>query len=61
MPKEEAYGCNTIGLPNGQVLVAKGYPVVLETITSMGLEPIVLDMSQIRAADGSLTCCSLFY
>jgi dimethylargininase len=61
MPKEEAYGCNTIGLPNGQVLVAEGYPIVLETITSMGLEPIVLDMSQIRAADGSLTCCSLFY
>jgi dimethylargininase len=43
------------------VLVAEGYPIVLETITSMGLEPIVLDMSQIRAADGSLTCCSLFY
>jgi dimethylargininase len=61
MPKEEAYGCNTIGLSNGQVLVAEGYPTILATIKSMGLEPVVLDMSQIRAADGSLTCCSLFY
>jgi dimethylargininase len=61
MPNEEAYGCNTIGLPNGQVLVADGYPAVLEAIKSLGLEPVVLDMSQIREADGSLTCCSLFY
>ena len=61
MPKDEAYGCNTIGLPNGQVLVAEGYPTVLATVEAMGLQPVVLDMSQIRAADGSLTCCSLFY
>ena len=61
MPNEEAYGCNTIGLPNGQVLVADGYPTVLAAVEAMGLEPVVLDMSQIRAADGSLTCCSLFY
>lgn len=61
MPKDEAYGCNTIGLPNGQVLVAAGYPTVLATVEAMGLQPVVLDMSQIRAADGSLTCCSLFY
>jgi dimethylargininase len=61
MPNEEAYGCNTIGLPNGQVLVADGYPAVLDAIKSLGLEPVVLDMSQIREADGSLTCCSLFY
>jgi dimethylargininase len=61
MPAEEVYGCNTIGLPNGQVLLAKGYPTVLKTIEEMGLEPVVLDMSQIREADGSLTCCSLFF
>lgn len=61
MPKEEAYGCNTIGLENGKILVAAGYPTVLTTVEQMGLEPIILDMSQIRAADGSLTCLSLFY
>jgi len=61
MPEEEVYGCNTIGFPNGKVLVAEGYPTVLATIEALGLEPVVLDMSEIRAADGSLTCCSIFY
>jgi dimethylargininase len=61
MPAEEVYGCNTIGLPNDKVLVAEGYPSVLQAVIDIGLEPVVLDMSQIREADGSLTCCSLFF
>ena len=61
LPSEETYGCNTIGLPGNKVLVAEGYPSVIEALTNLGLEPIVLDFSEIRAADGSLTCCSLFY
>jgi dimethylargininase len=61
MPKEETYGCNTIGLPGNKVLVAKGYSAVLEKVIELGLEPIILDVSQFRAGDGSLTCCSLFY
>lgn len=61
MPNEEAYGCNTIGLPKGKVLVAKGYPTVHSALRERGLELIELDMSEIRAADGSLTCCSIFY
>ena len=59
MPTEEVYGCNTIGLPTGRVIVAEGYPTVLATVEAMGLEPLVLDMSEIRAGDGSLTCCSI--
>ena len=61
MPAEETYGCNTIGLPGEKVLVAEGYPEVEKTLTNLGLETIKLDFSEIRAADGSLTCCSLFY
>ena len=61
VPEEEVYGCNTIGLENGKVLVAEGYPTVLKTVQELGLEPIVLDMSQIREADGSITCCTLFF
>jgi N-dimethylarginine dimethylaminohydrolase len=61
MPKQEVYGCNTIGLDNGQVLVAEGYPTVLSTLEELGLKPIIMDMSQIKAADGSLTCLSIFY
>lgn len=61
MPEEEVYGCNTIGLPGNKVLIADGYPTVQAELESRGFECIVLDMSQIRAADGSLTCCSVFY
>ncbi len=61
MPEEETYGCNTIGLPGEKVLVAEGYPTVKQTLTELGLETILLDVSEIRAADGSLTCCSLFF
>ena len=61
MPEEETYGCNTIGLPDNKVLVAKGYPTVLQTLKDLNLETIILDFSEIRAADGSLTCCSLFF
>ena len=60
IPEEEAYGCNTLGLPNGKVLVADGYPTVVAELESRGLEVVIIDMEQIRAADGSLTCLSLF-
>ena len=61
LPGEEVYGCNTIGLPNGKVLIAKGYPGVERELHARGLETVEIDMSEIRAADGSLTCCSIFY
>ena len=61
MPEEEAYGCNTIGLPGNKVLAAKGYPTVIKFLKELGLEVVEIDMSQIRAADGSLTCMSVFF
>lgn len=61
MPTEEVYGCNTIGFEDGTVLVAEGYPTVSSTLREEGLNVVELDMSEIRAADGSLTCCSIFY
>ena len=61
MPEEEVYGCNTIGLPGNKVIIADGYPEVRKTLEARGLECIIVDMGQIRAADGSLTCCSIFY
>ena len=60
IPEAEAYGCNTLGLPNGRVLVAEGYPTVVAELEARGLEVVSIDMAQIRAADGSLTCLSLF-
>ena len=61
MPAQEVYGCNTIGFEDGTVLVAKGYPTVEKTLRDRGFNVVLLEMSQIRAADGSLTCCSIFY
>ncbi len=61
MPADEVYGCNTIGLPNNKVLVAEGYPTVTSELEKRGFEVVHVDMSEIRAADGSLTCCSIFY
>lgn len=61
MPEEEVYGCNTIGLPGNKVIIPQGYPTVQKTLEEKGLDCIILDMSQIREADGSLTCCSIFY
>lgn len=61
MPEEEVYGCNTIGFEDGRVLVSEGYPTVLKTLEEKGLTPVLLDMGQIREADGSITCCSIFF
>jgi len=60
IPAKEAYGCNTLGLPTGKVLVAEGYPTVVKALEERGLEVVNIDMEQIKAADGSLTCLSLF-
>ena len=61
VPEEEVYGCNTIGLPNGKIIVAEGYPTVVAELEKRGFDIVLVDMSEIRAADGSLTCCSIFY
>ena len=61
IPEEEVYGCNTIGFEDGRVLVPEGYPTVVEILEEKGLTPVLLNMGQIREADGSITCCSLFY
>ena len=51
MPEEETYGCNTIGLPGGKVLVSEGYPTVQKTLEDFGLEVININFSEIKAAD----------
>jgi N-dimethylarginine dimethylaminohydrolase len=41
--------------------MAEGYPAVKTALRERGLDIVEVDMSEIRAADGSLTCCSIFY
>ena len=60
VPNEEAYGANV--LPFGvNVMVAEGYAGVTEILEEKGLILHQMQMSQFRAADGSLTCLSLLY
>jgi len=60
VPSEEAYGANV--LPFGKdIIVAKGYDTISSILIERGLTLHPLDMSQFRAADGSLTCLSLLY
>jgi dimethylargininase len=61
IPKEEAYGANCLAFENGEIIVAAGYPTVVEKLKGVGLSPTTIDMAAFRAADGSLTCLSLFY
>lgn len=60
IPSNEAYGANV--LPFGQdVIVAEGYETVSKKLMERRLNLHHIDMSQFRAADGSLTCLSLLY
>lgn len=60
VPEEEAYGANVIGFDN-DILVAAGYPHTHKTLADRGFNIYPIEMSQIRAGDGSLTCLSVFY
>ncbi len=61
IPKEEAYGANCLAFESGDIIVAAGYPTVVEELVEVGFSPTTIDMAAFRAADGSLTCLSLFY
>lgn len=58
VPEEEAYGANCIWV-NGTVIVAEGYPTVLEAVQKLGYKTIVVDTSEYRKVDGGLSCLSL--
>jgi dimethylargininase len=60
VPADEAYAANTVGI-GGRVLVAAGYPGAAAALRRAGLEPVPLEVSEIRKGDGSLTCLSLVW
>ena len=43
------------------VLVAAGFPQTAERIAGLGLRVRTLDNSELRKAEGALTCCSLLF
>ena len=58
VPEEEFYAINCLWM-NDTVIVPEGYPYVLEEIKKRGFRTMVIDTSEYRKIDGSLTCLSL--
>jgi dimethylargininase len=54
----EKYAANTLWI-NDHLLIPKGFPNTRHKLSSLGLEIIELDMSEVRKMDGGLTCLSL--
>ena len=54
----ESYAANCVRV-NDKVLVAAGYPLMLQALVSRGFDPLVLDMSEFQKMDGGLSCLSL--
>lgn len=57
-PDAEAVNVLRVG---DTVLVAAGFPRTVETISRLGLRVRALDNSELRKAEGALTCCSLLF
>jgi dimethylargininase len=54
----ESYAANCVRV-NDRVLVAKGYPGLVEELKRRGYDPLELDMSEFQKMDGGLSCLSL--
>ncbi len=58
IPDEELYAINSLYI-NGTVLVPEGYPQTKQLIESLGYPVKLVDTSEFKKIDGSLTCLSL--
>jgi dimethylargininase len=59
-PPGEEWGANVL-LVAGTVLVSEGFPKTAELIAKLGRKVRLLDNSELRKAEGGLTCCSLIF
>ncbi len=58
VPKDEALASNVVGR-GGRVLVSSGFPRTTHALEVAGLSPSLVDTSELRRADGALTCLSI--
>jgi dimethylargininase len=58
VPHEESYAANCLAHA-GSALVSQGFPATHELLDKAGVRIIPLDTSEIRKADGALTCMSI--
>jgi dimethylargininase len=54
----ESYAANCVRI-NDRVLVAEGYPHLLQALRERGYAPLPVDVSEFRKMDGGLSCLSL--
>lgn len=55
----EPMGANVIALGNDRILVSAAAPITATLLRARGKQVVVLEMSEIHKADGSLTCLSV--
>ena len=55
----EPLGANVLALGRGRVLASAAAPRTIELLAARGLSVTALEMTELHAADGALTCCSL--
>ena len=58
VPSAETYAANCVAL-DGHVIIAEGFPETRATIERAGLIVHAVPTSEVRKADGSLTCQSI--
>jgi len=60
VPHEERYAANCVAVGR-RVLIAAGHPRTRALLEGAGFSPLELDVSELRKADGSLTCLSVSF
>lgn len=60
VPKEESYCADALAI-DGRVLIPEGYPLTKKMILDSGFKVITLDTTEIKKADGALTCMSVIF
>ncbi len=57
----ERHRFSALPLRDGRVLVTANAPATAESVSALGFEVVPVDVSQIQAADGGLTCMSILF
>jgi dimethylargininase len=55
----EPFGANVLPLGHAKLLVSASTPRAAECLSSLGFDPVTVDISEFEKAEGGLTCLSL--
>jgi dimethylargininase len=58
---EERHRFSALPLGEGRVLVTANAPATASAVAAIGKEVVPIDVSEIQAADGGLTCMSILF